>query len=289
MSVLHFSVPPFPTFIIGGRHMLDIGKKHVKRVFTVFDLLYVKSGVLFITEDGIPYEVSEGEYIILVPGIEHYGHKGCEEKTDFIWIHFFMEEGYTSLPKEHIEWSSLVKEEGTITEPWYFTFQIPRYGSVQNRPLINRLLNYLVGLDEYEGVENKLRQQLLFQEFCLQLQKEVLAIPTAAEQVTEQIVAYIREYYNESITMKELSARLHYHPDYMTRSMQKTIGMSPVQYLQQYRISQAKKLLATTNMKVKDISNLVGIQDYTYFSRIFKKQEGLTPNSYRRFVKRDGV
>ncbi len=88
MSFLEFTVPPFPVFIAAGEGVFKKGETHVRRVFPVFDLLYVKEGVLYITEDENAFSVEAGEYILLSPGLEHYGTKGSEETTSYSWLHF---------------------------------------------------------------------------------------------------------------------------------------------------------------------------------------------------------
>jgi AraC-like DNA-binding protein len=68
--------------------------------------------------------------------------------------------------------------------------------------------------------------------------------------------------------------------------VQKTIGMSPMQYVTYYRLSKAKRLLSTTDVKISAIAKEVGIEDVTYFSRLFKRMEGMTPQEYRRNISR---
>jgi AraC-like DNA-binding protein len=60
--------------------------------------------------------------------------------------------------------------------------------------------------------------------------------------------------------------------------------MSFVQYLNYYRLSKAKKWLAETNETIEAIAKRAGIEDGAYFSRLFKKIEGVTPTEYRRTV-----
>jgi YesN/AraC family two-component response regulator len=86
--------------------------------------------------------------------------------------------------------------------------------------------------------------------------------------------------------MSDMSTFLHFHPDYITRCVQKTIGISPMQYLYQFRIAQAKRLLSTTNDKISSICKDVGIEDQGYFSKLFRKLEGMSPIQYRRIVHR---
>ena len=62
----------------------------------------------------------------------------------------------------------------------------------------------------------------------------------------------------------------------------KTTGMSPVKYLNNYRLSVAGELLTQTNDSIKTITEKVGIYDQFYFSKMFKAKYSLSPCEYRK-------
>ena len=57
--------------------------------------------------------------------------------------------------------------------------------------------------------------------------------------------------------------------------------MTPVTYINKLRLSKAKTLLANTNLSIEQISLKCGFNEYSYFTRLFKKQFGQTPTNYR--------
>ncbi len=67
---------------------------------------------------------------------------------------------------------------------------------------------------------------------------------------------------------------------------QKHLGMSPMQYLCEFRIHHAKELLQHTNLLIKEVSLEVGIEDVHYFSRLFRQKTGDTPRRYRAKIHR---
>ena len=95
-------------------------------------------------------------------------------------------------------------------------------------------------MDDAISIEEKLKQPLHFYQVLIFLQKEAFAIPGAAEKVCEQAVAYIQRYYNRQLKMTDIAQELHYHADYLTRCMQKTMGVGPLQYLNEVRLQKAK-------------------------------------------------
>jgi AraC-like DNA-binding protein len=286
LSYISFQLPPFPTFIKGGEAIFTKGKKHIRRTYSVFDFLYVKKGVLHITENGTEYSIGEGEYFILIPGLEHFGHKGCEDETHYIWFHFMIEGGYKIVPEVDLDWTKLSLREGNFEEPALFEFFIPQSNTFGQRELMEQMLKQLTLIGSEQTPDYQLRQQITFHEILLQIQKQAMQIPSATEKVSEEVLKFIRENYQKPIKMSDISSFLHFHPDYITRCVQKMIGISPSQYLYQYRVFKAKSLLAKTSDKISAICLAVGIEDQGYFSKIFRKLEGMSPGEYRRIVHR---
>ncbi|WP_417897342.1 helix-turn-helix domain-containing protein [Bacillus haimaensis] len=289
MSMIALSIPPFPTFIRGGEFTFQKGKSHFSRVFTVFDLLYVTKGTLYMQEDEEKFEVKEGQYVILVPGKRHTGYKGCDEDTTYFWLHFVIpNDEYQVVDTKELDWSYVYKKEPTFIEPGHYRFHIPQYAEVKRREIVEQQLENMLSISDGDAhlPDDYLKQQIYFSEFILQLQKEAFSIPSATEKVCELAMKLIQENYQSPISMTWLKEELNFHPDYITRCMQKTIGISPVQYLTHFRLHQAKRLLVETEYKVSTISREVGIEDVTYFSKLFKKMEGTTPMEYRRLVHR---
>lgn len=288
MDIISFQVPPFPTFIKAGKDCFTVGKKHFKRVFTVFDLIFVKRGTMFMREDGVDYAIQAGEYLILSPGLEHLGYKACEVETEFYWIHFSLEVPFHLKSVNEVNWGMILKNEGTYTEPASHQFHIPRYGRVANEEYAHHELERLISLYKSNSPDKRLKEQLIFQSLMIQLQTEAIRIPSSTEHVTSLVISYIQQHYQEDVKMDDISKNLLFHPDYITRCMQKTLGISPTQYLTNYRLAIAKQQLASTNEKIIAIAKQVGIEDSAYFSRLFKKNEGITPIEYRRLVNREG-
>jgi len=285
MTVISFPVPPYPTFIKGGEAIFRNGEKHVSRTYPVFDLLYVKHGTLWIKEEDKTFEVGSGEYIILIPNRFHGGYKPSEKDTEFIWIHFELP-SYQMTNKTTINWSNCFQKEGSFTKPTEYTFFIPQSGKTRQRDRLEQLLNQIVQLEKSLVVDKELQQQIIFSEVILQLQKDALSVPSTYERVCERVLSYIHQNYSKPLKLQEVAKILHYHPDYMTRCVKRTIGMNLSQYIMYYRISKAKEMLLNTSQTISSIAQEVGYEDITYFSRVFKKLEGITPQQFRRMMYR---
>lgn len=65
-------------------------------------------------------------------------------------------------------------------------------------------------------------------------------------------------------------------------------GVPFVKYLNQYRVDRAEELIRNTNLKVYEIAEKAGIQDYTYFTQVFRSIKGISPSELRRNKKSQG-
>ncbi|MEW4922899.1 AraC family transcriptional regulator [Algibacter sp. 2305UL17-15] len=96
------------------------------------------------------------------------------------------------------------------------------------------------------------------------------------------VMHYISENLNKTLTVKELAGFCHLSTDHFSRSFKEGFGVRPSKYIQYKRIERALFLLVTTKYPLKEISNTIGFEDYTYFSRVFKQHVGKTPREFRQ-------
>ncbi|MEX1377261.1 MAG: response regulator [Eubacteriales bacterium] len=98
----------------------------------------------------------------------------------------------------------------------------------------------------------------------------------------DRINSYIHENYKENIGRNELATVFFLAPEYLAKLYYKKTGKYLNDYIREYRIEKAKWLLKNTDGKVSDIAQDVGFDNYSYFSTLFKKNVGMSPNEYRQ-------
>lgn len=103
--------------------------------------------------------------------------------------------------------------------------------------------------------------------------------------VVNQLLTYIEEHYNEDIGLNELADMVELNPAYLSILFKSEVGMSYVKYLTKIRINKAKEFLEN-GYRVGEVSEMVGYNNYRYFTDIFKKQMGQTPNEYKGSTRR---
>lgn len=96
-----------------------------------------------------------------------------------------------------------------------------------------------------------------------------------------QIKNFLDANYAEDISLDTLAALTHMNKYYLAHAFTKYTGLSPINYLLQKRIQEAKSLLESTSCSIAQISNMLGFSSQSYFSQVFKKSTGKTPIQHR--------
>lgn len=97
---------------------------------------------------------------------------------------------------------------------------------------------------------------------------------------TAKAVGYIREHYTENISVWDIACAVQLSEGHLRKLFRGEVGATIVDYLSDYRIEQAKKLLETGEYRVVDVYRMVGFTSSQYFSNVFKKRVGVSPNVY---------
>ena len=105
---------------------------------------------------------------------------------------------------------------------------------------------------------------------------------SAKQENIQKVRDYLDAHYEERITLEGLAKQFYINKFYLTKLFKQTYGVTVNSYLMQIRITRAKQLLRFTDLSIELIGEKCGISDPNYFSRAFKKMEGLTPGRYRR-------
>ena len=99
---------------------------------------------------------------------------------------------------------------------------------------------------------------------------------------TNYIIDYINNNYCEPITLAEIAKDLNFSLSYLSKAFKADTGIGFNEYLQKTRIEKSCHLLSSSDLKIIEISQMVGYNDLCFFNRIFKKHLGHTPSEFRK-------
>ena len=98
------------------------------------------------------------------------------------------------------------------------------------------------------------------------------------------VLTYIKENYKEKIYIQDLARQVNMNAQYFCRFFKKSIGRSPMEYINEYRLKQSLRLLKETDLPVTEVCLECGYNNLGNFLRSFKKYTGTTPLQYRKEV-----
>ncbi|MEI6519161.1 MAG: helix-turn-helix domain-containing protein, partial [bacterium] len=98
-----------------------------------------------------------------------------------------------------------------------------------------------------------------------------------------EILNYMETHFDKQVTLGNLTAIANISERTLLRHFQETLGISPIEYLLNIRLTRATKLLTEQpTMPIANVAKQVGFIDSNYFSRMFHKRMGMSPLKYRR-------
>ncbi|NOV01054.1 helix-turn-helix transcriptional regulator [Paenibacillus planticolens] len=97
------------------------------------------------------------------------------------------------------------------------------------------------------------------------------------------VIDYIGNHFDQPITLQDLANCLSVTPHYICVLFQQTFSTRPFEYINRFRIQKAKEYLQQfPTWEIQTIARKVGFESPSYFIKVFKKNEGLTPNDFRK-------
>ncbi len=102
--------------------------------------------------------------------------------------------------------------------------------------------------------------------------------------LVRDVVNYIDEHLTEEITLSILAEEFEKNPSYLSNTFKKEVGKTVTDYINEKRIGESLRLLNTTSMSIADVSQKVGIIDFSYFSKLFKKYVKVSPREYKKMI-----
>lgn len=98
----------------------------------------------------------------------------------------------------------------------------------------------------------------------------------------KKAITYIRENFQTDLALEDISEHCHMSKYYFCRTFSEVTGITAVKFINNVRCEQARKLLSSGEFSVSEISGMCGFENPSYFTKIFKRFSGKTPNSYKK-------
>lgn len=258
-----------------GPNFVFSGESH-----NFWELVYVDKGSVAVCRDGEEIILQQGQVIFHKPN-EFHSIRALDSSPNFVVISFVstslamtsFERFSTSLDRIHKNLlSSIIKE----AEKSYI---IPKNDTALRQ--LRRRPNAPLGSEQL--IKTYLEQLLIFLLRCATQNNDAALLPQAAEEIP--LVAAIKEYLTlrceENIRIEEVCRAFGYSKSFLSRLFREHTGQSLAAFARKKKIDRAKELIRQGNLNFAQISAKLSFEDPQYFSRVFKKECGMTPTEYK--------
>ena len=232
-------------------------------------LIYCLEGCGWYELGGVRHEIGENQFVILPKFLAHAYGSSAEEPWTIYWIHFdglkaaFFSTGFEKphdiQPAEH----SRIKERLTLFEEIY--------AAVNSGYNKNYMLYATTSLFHFLGS----------MKFLGEYRECHFTEGADKSDLVRRTVHYMQENLNKKIRLAEVAAEVKLSVSYFSMIFEKETGSPPLRYLNYLRVREACHYLDFTDLKVSQLSPMVGFEDPLYFSRQFSKVMGLSPSAYK--------
>lgn len=244
------------------------------------EIIYIKKGHGYVTVDFQQHMVSGGTIVLILPGQLH----SIEQFDDF-----------------SMEYENIIFNVGML---------LPRTEDASStgflRPLLNGQLTvpsvYSIASEHYDalsscidacdeicktkplGYELYLKGKLFEFFYILSNRCQNEKNPRTAKSLDKLriVLKLVENSYMHKITIAEVADRIDFSESHFMRYFKENMGTSFVDYLRDYRLTMAARLLQVSDNTILCISEEVGFENLSYFNRAFKKKYGVTPSAYRK-------
>ena len=122
---------------------------------------------------------------------------------------------------------------------------------------------------------------IFYENVKLSGKEEVQTVDETAQKRVQLMMQYIHENYKQGLSLNEIASHIGVSKSTALHLFQRFLHTTPVNYLIEYRLQAASRLLKNTNKKVKTIAYESGFHNVDYFCRVFKNHYHVTPSEYR--------
>ncbi len=246
------------------------------------ELSYILSGTVEHTRDGVRQRLHPGDYLIVDFGSLHE-YRACEDEgysnVDFLFLPELLDpaliqkRSLRSLLEHYLLHFNL---SVTMQNPAHMVFH-------DDDGRILELLEKIRTANEERktGFVELVRCYMI--EILIFTMRKIEAVQSVGKNaVSSFVITYVAQHYAEEISLCDVARQLNYSMSYVSRRFREEMGIGFARYLQNYRVIQACRLLADSQLSFSEIAVAVGYRDVKGFSELIRRDMGASPTTLRR-------
>ena len=258
-------------------------------------LVFITDGKCLFEIGGEKILLSKGETLLIPSGQEYVRRPYEDTSCQFFYVHFTAGSGINLVSRRQAEEEmrrSILDNMESGKE------KLPEYLYLSRKTDVSDKFEMIDGM--FEKILNKTKEKnfaslfvsLTFCELLAELAKAdnpifEYGVSEKEERIPSSLqkaLSYVRYNYDKKISTSDLCKYCNLSPQHLIRLFKKHTGMTPVQYVNKSKIMHAIELLRASEMSVKEIANNLGYDNPNYFSRLFTKEESVSPTEVRERI-----
>lgn len=243
----------------------------INRTIRHHELILITGGKGHIVIENKTYQFKAGALLYICPNIQYSLESDGEDHLSCFTVHF----SYATVGFKGDKWDIT---RATNMLPLDCVQILKDYYQINNI-FKNLIENWFAKLPGYEFITRNLLSQLLI-EIYHNIKNNNQNYSTSLK--VEKIIEYMRSNVDTRVTIADLAELVQLSPAYLSGIFKETTGYSVIKFFNKIKVDKAKELIIEGDKKVKEVAQILGFTDEFYFSRIFKKIEGISPLEFYR-------
>ncbi|MHA6480327.1 helix-turn-helix domain-containing protein [Paenibacillus sp. strain BS8-2] len=258
-----------------------------RRIYN-FELLYVSHGQAATHMNGRRYELSAGQLIFLPAGVQHQNEAIATGGTRFLGIHF----DFFGELDIHTEHDMITYDEPQSTDRYAVEAVSDSFPPLSNQVIYTPTLACVALMEQlvHEFTMRPLGYELVCKALLLNILAHLLRLPLTREkrfasqhdQRLTELAEAIERHPADAWTNGAIAERLGLSLDHAAKLFKELVGQPPGEFVGAIRHREARRLLRESNLSIEQIGEAVGYAGIHYFSRQFRKHEGISASEYRK-------
>lgn len=246
-----------------GHYHVDSLWKHVDRNVPINVLIFVLEGTLYVTEEGVPYEVPKHHMIILKANKQQSGDHYINPGSHWLWVNFVDVSDEDSLGEK-------------VTLPKVMPFGSPY-------SMETRLRNLIEINDRNEPFKQQQLNGALYRIHMYLLNQAQMHDAKASKRlISPKVITLLNQQVFDRLDTESIAKSLDLNYSYISRKFREETGETIKRFYLTLRVNQAISLFQSTNLNVAEISNQLNFTNPYHFGRVFKMIKGVSPGAYRK-------
>lgn len=249
-----------------GSQKCDAGYQWGPGIRDHYLIHYIFSGKgTYQVNNGKKHELSAGDCFLVYPNTQVCYQADEKEPWEYVWVGFSGSD------------ASIILQATDFSKSAPYLRQLP-YGEDIKRQILHIYDARGNGFENAVEMTGRLYTTLAV--FMHGAQN--ITIQTSTNSYVQKGIEYISSNYSYPITVEDIASHVGLSRSHLFRSFETVLGVSPKEYLTNFRIKQSCYLLKNTDLSITAIANSMGFDNSLYFSKTFHKIKGMSPKDYRK-------